>query len=151
MSRIVLETMIHAPILRVFDLARDVGFHESSASWTNETAVAGVTSGLLELHDTVTWRARHLAMWHNMTVQITEFESPTRFVDQMTQGPFRSLRHTHLFEAFGGDTKMTDEFEFAAPFGSLGRIVELLYLGGYMKSFLLERNRRLKLAAEASV
>jgi hypothetical protein len=49
------ETYIAAPPDRCFDLARNVELHLDSTSATKERAVAGVTSGLLELNDEVTW------------------------------------------------------------------------------------------------
>ena len=42
-----LETFIHAPIDRCFDLMRDVDAHTRSTSKTRERAVAGTTKGLL--------------------------------------------------------------------------------------------------------
>ena len=41
MTRVRLETMIAAPIERVFDLARDIGLHERSMAHTDERAIAG--------------------------------------------------------------------------------------------------------------
>ena len=41
MTRFRLETLIDAPIERVFDLARDIGFHERSMTDSGERAIAG--------------------------------------------------------------------------------------------------------------
>ena len=59
MPLIYLETYIKADIKIVFDLSRSVDLHKISTSHTNEEAIAGITSGLMGLHDTVTWRAKH--------------------------------------------------------------------------------------------
>ena len=58
MPVIELTTLVHAPRERVFDLARSVDAHQISATGTHERAVAGVTSGLVSLGDTITWEAR---------------------------------------------------------------------------------------------
>ena len=58
MPTIRIATSIDAPPERCFDLARDVGAHVRSTAGTGERAVGGVTIGLLELGDEVTWEAR---------------------------------------------------------------------------------------------
>jgi hypothetical protein len=58
MATIHLETEIGAPIERVFGLARDIDFHQRSMAHTDEHAVGGRTSGLIDLGETVTWQAR---------------------------------------------------------------------------------------------
>ena len=55
MSTIIIETRIAAPMELCFDLARDVDAHVKTSSSTGERAVAGKTSGLLELGDIVTF------------------------------------------------------------------------------------------------
>jgi hypothetical protein len=59
MPRIVLKTEIDAPIEVCFDLSRSIDLHQISTAHTNEQAIDGVTSGLINLHESVTWRARH--------------------------------------------------------------------------------------------
>ena len=70
MPTIILETFIHAPIERCFDLARDIDLHADSMKHTGEKAVAGKTSGLIGPGETVTWRARHFGVWQNLTSKI---------------------------------------------------------------------------------
>src|SRR5690606_24024605 len=83
MERIYLETIINAPIERVFDLARSIDLHKLSALNTNEKAIAGKTSGLINEGETVTWRAKHLGIYQILTVQITKLERPYFFEDKM--------------------------------------------------------------------
>ena len=49
------QQFIHAPIEVCFDLARNVEIHTQTTSKTKERAVGGVTEGLLEEGDIVTW------------------------------------------------------------------------------------------------
>ena len=88
-TRIHLETEIAAPVERVFDIARDIDFHQRSMVHTNERAVAGRTSGRIGAGETVTWRARHLGRTWSLTSRITVFEPPVRFVDEQSSGPVR--------------------------------------------------------------
>lgn len=48
MSTIHLKTTIKADINKVFDLARDIDLHQKSTFKTNEKAIAGRISGLIE-------------------------------------------------------------------------------------------------------
>jgi len=148
MTVIDLVTDIDAPIERVFDLARDLDLHAASMSHTGEGAVAGRTTGRVEVGDTVTWRARHFGLWWSLTSRITVVEAPVRFEDVQERGPFAWFSHEHRFEAVDGMTRMYDRWEHRSPLGVLGRLVDGLVLGRYMRSLLLTRNAALKDAAE---
>lgn len=97
MPHIKLETIINAPIERCFDLARSIDLHKISTGNTQEEAIAGTTSGLIGLNETVTWRARHFGVRQTLTSKITEFERPHFFVDEMLEGAFKSIYHKHIF------------------------------------------------------
>jgi hypothetical protein len=47
MATIILDTIINAPIEKVFDLSRNIDLHIESTKQTGERAIAGRTSGLL--------------------------------------------------------------------------------------------------------
>jgi ligand-binding SRPBCC domain-containing protein len=149
MPTIRLETFIQAPIERCFDLSLDVDLHSRSVAQTRERAVAGVTTGRMQLGDTVTWEAVHFGVRQRLTSKITDYERPQRFTDEMLRGAFHSMRHTHQFLSQPQGTLMIDVLTFQAPLGILGRIAEGTFLTRYMKRFLLIRNRYLQQAAEA--
>jgi len=148
MPLIALTTEIRAPIERVFDLSRSIVAHVSSAAQTNERAVGGRTSGLIELGETVTWEARHFGVKQKLTVEITQMEIPHSFEDVMIRGAFAHMSHRHAFVEIDGVTTMRDHFDFTAPLGILGRIAEKLFLTAYMRRFLKIRNAHLKSVAE---
>ncbi len=149
MSTINIITTINAPIERCFDLATSIDLHKTSARNSQEEAIAGITSGLIKLNETVTWRAKHFGIWHKMKVKITEYEKPNYFIDEMVQGTFKFMKHNHAFRTENNYTLMTDTFEFASPLGPIGRLVDLLILKRYMTSFLKERNGVIKDFAES--
>ncbi len=150
MNTIFLQTHIHAPVQTCFDLSRNIDLHIESTTQTNEKAIAGKTSGLIGLDETVTWQAKHLGFYWKMTVQITAFESPRYFRDEMVKGPFKAMRHEHYFEnQADGSTQMKDVFTFASPMGVLGKIVDKLFLQKYMRGFLEKRNEMIKAKAES--
>jgi len=142
-----LETLIRAPIERCFDLSRSVDVHLTSAESTNERAIAGVITGLMNLGDTVTWEAKHFGLNHRMTVSISEFERPKMFADIQIKGPFKRFRHTHHFESSGGTTLMKDVFELECPFGVLGALVDPI-VTRHLRKFLIQRNQVIKEIAE---
>ena len=150
MPVIKLETFIRAPVELVFDLARNVEVHAASAAETEERAVAGVTSGLLELNDEVTWEAKHFGVRQRLTSRITALMRPRMFVDEMQRGAFKSFRHLHLFEAKDGGTLMKDEMTFSSPFGILGHAANALFLQRYMRRFLIKHNEHIRKVAEES-
>ena len=148
MPTIELHTQINAPIETVFNLSRSIDLHMESTKQTGERAIAGRTSGLIELDETVTWRAKHFGIWQNLASKITEFNSPTLFVDEMVSGAFKSFRHEHHFSQVDGHTVMKDVFVFESPFGVLGKLVNWLVLKRYMTNLLTKRNQVIKDAAE---
>jgi ligand-binding SRPBCC domain-containing protein len=148
MPTIKLTTTINAPIKLCFNLARNIDVHVESTKQTGEKAIAGRTSGLIELGETVTWRARHFGVWQNLTSIITAMEAPVFFADEMLSGAFKSFRHEHLFAEDTTGTLMTDVFTYKSPLGILGKLADVLFLKRYMTQLLLTRNQVIKQQAE---
>jgi ligand-binding SRPBCC domain-containing protein len=98
-----------------------------------------VRSGLLQLGDEVTFRARHFGIWQMLTSKITAYEPPGYFCDEMQRGAFKAMRHAHYFELDGTTTVMRDVFEFTSPLGVLGKIADALVLSAYLRRFLEQR------------
>lgn len=150
MPTIELSTSINAPIERCFDMARNIDLHIESTKHTGETAIAGRTSGLIELGETVTWRARHFGVWQNLASKITELDYPNSFTDELVDGAFKSFHHQHVFRTLNGRTEMKDIFRFESPFGILGKLANALFLTRYMTTLLENRNQVIKEAAEST-
>lgn len=134
-----IEMWIDAPPERCFDAARDLDLHVVSMQHTSERAVAGKTTGLIELDEEVTWRGRHFGVTQHFTSRITAFDRPHHFRDEMQKGAFRSFVHDHYFAGENGGTKMTDMLVFSAPLGVLGVVAEKLFLRRYMERLLTRR------------
>jgi ligand-binding SRPBCC domain-containing protein len=149
MPVIVLQTRIDAPRERVFDLSRSLDLHQDTVAHTKERAVAGVTSGLLGLDEEVTWSAWHLGWRRRLKVRMCRLEPPLFFEDRMVEGAFRMMRHEHHFEQDGEGTLMMDRFEFESPFGWIGRMFDRLFLEGYLRRLLEQRNAGIKRIAES--
>jgi ligand-binding SRPBCC domain-containing protein len=148
MPTIIVETIIQTSIERCFDLARDIGLHCETVAYTNERAVAGITSGLISLGQSVTFEATHLGIRQRLSSRIVEFERPHLFVDEMIKGAFASMKHIHEFTVIENGTLMRDTLMWASPLGILGRIADRIVIERHMRNFLLRRNAKLKEVAE---
>ncbi len=151
MSTITLQTIIDASIERCFDLSTSIDLHKISTGKTNEQAIAGRTSGMIQLNETVTWRATHFGIRQNLTSKITAFERPVHFRDEQLKGAFKCIVHDHYFEKKDEQTVMTDVFYFESPLGFLGRAFNRMVLTKYLTHFLNERNALIKEYAEGNI
>mgnify|MGYP000678140287 CR=1 FL=1 len=149
MPEIRVSIFINASQKQVFDIARNIEIHELSVAQTNETAIAGKTSGLLGFGEQVTWRAKHFGIYQNLTSKITEYDSPNYFVDEMVDGAFKSFKHLHQFKKSEKGILMIDVFEYQSPFGVLGKFADWLFLEKYMTRFLHKRGVVIKEHAES--
>ena len=149
MPTIHLTTFIAAPIERVFDLARSIELHKKSMAHTNEQAIAGTTSGLIELNESVTWKAKHLFKIRILKSSIKKMEKPFSFTDEMITGDFKSMKHEHHFKQVNNGSLMIDLFSFETPYGSFGKIINTVYLSNYLKKLLEQRNNMIKEFAES--
>lgn len=150
MPVITLHTIINALPEVVFDLSRSIDLHKISTAHTNEEAIAGRTTGLIEMDETVTWQAKHFELTQNLTSKITAYNRPLMFTDIMVEGAFKSFTHQHIFEynIQSGQTVMKDIFTYRSPLGILGNLADALFLKRYMAKLLIERNRVIKEFAE---
>lgn len=149
MPTIHLTTFIEAPAQRVFDLSRSIDLHKKSMAHTQEQAVAGTTAGLIELDETVTWKAKHLFKVRVLRTRITNMEKSSKFTDEMANGDFKTMKHEHHFKQVENGTLMIDLFSYETPYGKIGQLVNSLFLTRYIKKLLEHRNNVIKEYAES--
>lgn len=148
MPQIIIKTRIRSRIEICFDLSTSIDLHSTSTAHTNEKAIAGVTSGLVKLNDTVTWRAKHFSITQHLTSKITAYNRPFHFRDEQIKGAFKRFKHDHTFEQDGEEVIMTDVFDYESPLGIAGKLFNSLILTNYMRKFLIRRNSFIKEYAE---
>lgn len=144
-----LETIINAEIEICFDLSRSIDLHKISTAQTNEKAIAGRVTGLINLNEFVTWEATHFGITQKLSSQITAYQRPQHFRDEQIKGAFKYIIHDHYFESQNGKTIMTDIFDFEAPFGFIGKIVSKSILSKHLQQLLEKRNITIKEFAES--
>ncbi|PVX46486.1 hypothetical protein C8C85_2348 [Flavobacterium sp. 103] len=144
MTTINLATKIKASKQIVFDVSRNIDIHQKSASKSKEIAIAGITSGLINYNETVTWRGKHFGFYLTHKSRITTMTFYNYFVDEMEEGKFKSFKHEHYFEEKNGVTIMTDNLQYETPFGIIGKLFDVLFLKRHLTDFLLNRNQILR-------
>nr|WP_309759836.1 SRPBCC family protein [Flavobacterium sp.] len=148
MTTIQLSTTIKAPIEIIFDLSRNIDVHQQSTAKSNETAIDGITSGLINANETVTWRGKHFGVYLTHKSLISAMVIPTYFVDEMLEGKFKSFKHQHTFIQKNGFVIMEDKIQYETPYGIFGKLFDHFLLKKHLTTFILERNLFIKALAE---
>ena len=143
MPRFVLERVIAAPRDEVFAAALDPGLHLRSMARFGETMIEAPTGGVFTEGSTVTWRARHFGIPFRLRSVVFGIDAPRSFSDRQIAGPFGAFLHEHAFDEHPRGTLMRDTITFRSPFGPLGRLVDRLVLGRYMRRLIEQRNETL--------
>lgn len=151
MTTINLNTKINAPIDKVFDLSRSIDVHIQTMNHTQEKAIAGRTSGCIELGETVRWRGKHFGVYVEHESIISAFEKPIYFIDEMIDGHFKWLKHEHIFKEKNGQTVMIDKFAYQTPFGVFGWLFDKLLLKKHLTAILEKRSNQIKELAEQKI
>ena len=149
MPLIEVETEIDADLQTCFDLARDIDFYQESLREPTEIPVRGKISGKIEKGDYITWETNHLIFTQHLVLKVTDYISPSLFVDEMVKGDFKSYKHEHIFKKNNNKTVMKNRFYFESPMGVLGKVVDNVFLKRHMKKLLISRNIKLKEKAES--
>ena len=116
---------------------------------SSERAIDGVTSGLIELGETVTWEAVHFGIRQRLTSKITVCDRPRHLQDVMVSGAFAGFTHDHFLSETEDGTLMKDDFDYRSPLGPLGIVADVVFLEAYMTKLLEERNAVIKRFAES--
>jgi ligand-binding SRPBCC domain-containing protein len=144
MRTIKITTLYSAPIEKVFNTNRNIDIHQQSASKTKEIAIAGITSGLINKNETVTWKGKHFGVYIKHQSVISEMNFPTYFVDEQLKGHFKSFKHQHFFEQKENHVEVTDILEYQTPFGIFGKLFDRFLLKNHLTNFIIHRNTVLK-------
>ncbi len=148
METIRLATWIDAPVERCFLLSLSIDLHVASAGSTGETAVAGVTAGLIGEGETVTFQGRDFGLRRRHTSRIEMLRPHSYFRAVMISGPFQHFEHDHHFAPMNDGTRIRDEIQFTPPKGLIGRLTTKL-IRRRLKASLIERNAMIKRVAES--
>lgn len=149
MPTIHLTTFIAAPIDRVFDLHRSIFVHKQSMIQFNETVASGITTGLLNAGEVVTWKSKHLYKTRYFKLKVLDMNFPTSYTEVQVKGDFKSLKHEHFFKPVRNGTLVIDLFHFDMKYGQAGLLFNKFYLTNYIRNVLEHRNKFIKDYAES--
>jgi len=148
MTTIKITTNYFASIETIFNTNRDIDIHQQSASKSKEIAIAGITTGLINKNETVTWKGKHFGVFITHQSIISEMIFPTYFVDEQLNGQFKKFKHQHFFEQKENYVEVRDLLEYETPFGIFGKLFDKLFLKKHLTNFIIHRNAILKDLAE---
>jgi ligand-binding SRPBCC domain-containing protein len=105
------------------------------------SVAAGVGSEILISFVPIPWIPKRVS-W---MARITEFEWNSHFCDYQVRGPFTEFRHRHGIQPELRDgqegTLVSDEIEFALPYGAMGELGSLLVKRQLAQSFAYRQKR----------
>jgi ligand-binding SRPBCC domain-containing protein len=76
--------------------------------------------------------------------EITHVHEPHYFVDEQRFGPYALWHHQHHFKEVAGGIEMTDEVNYAVPFGFIGRLANWLFVARKLNAIFAYRFAILK-------
>lgn len=122
------DQLVPQPLEQVFAFfSRAENLEEITPEWL-KFQVMSVAPEPIRNGSLIEYRLKLHGLPLRWTSQIVEWDSPHKFVDLQLQGPYKLWRHTHLFIAEGGNTRICDEVLYSLPLGPLGRIAHTLFV-----------------------
>jgi ligand-binding SRPBCC domain-containing protein len=67
--------------------------------------------------------------WSTWLTEIKYVQEGVSFMDEQRVGPYKLWLHTHKLEDVDGGTRMTDDIRYIVPFGPIGWIANVLFVG----------------------
>jgi len=80
----------------------------------------------------------------NWMTEITHVNKPHYFIDDQRFGPYALWHHQHHFRSVAGGIEMTDELNYALPFGIIGRLAHWIFVGKKVNDIFDYRSEALK-------
>ena len=67
--------------------------------------------------------------WSTWLTEIKYVKEGVSFMDEQRVGPYKLWLHTHKLEDVEGGTRMTDDIRYLVPFGPIGLLANILFVG----------------------
>ena len=67
--------------------------------------------------------------WSTWLTEIKYVDDGVSFMDEQRVGPYKLWLHTHKLEDVEGGTRMTDDIRYLVPFGPIGLLANVLFVG----------------------
>lgn len=105
-----------------------------------------IVQGERELHagSLIHYRLRVHGLPMRWTSEITVWDPPHRFVDVQVKGPYALWQHQHEFAADGDGTRISDDVQYALPFGFLGQIAHAIMVRRDVEGIFEYRRKKME-------
>jgi ligand-binding SRPBCC domain-containing protein len=95
----------------------------------NFRILSNSSSGEMSTGQVITYKVTVLPLiTMRWVTEITEVNKPYSFTDIQRSGPYSVWHHLHRFEEIAGGTLLTDEIQYAIPFGWIGRLAHAAFV-----------------------
>ena len=82
--------------------------------------------------------------WSTWLTEIKYVEDGVSFMDEQRVGPYKLWLHTHKLEDVEGGTRMTDDIRYLVPFGPIGLLANILFVGRTLRRIFDYRRVKLE-------
>ena len=84
-----------------------------------------------------------LGIHMNWVTEILQVKAQQYFIDDQRSGPYKYWHHQHHFRTIENGVEMTDILHYAAPFGIIGKLAELLFVNRQVHQIFDYRKKKL--------
>lgn len=97
-------------------------------------------SGKIYAGQVIRYKVRVLPFYSvNWMTEITHVQEPFYFVDDQRFGPYSLWHHQHHFKEVPGGIEMSDEINYAVPYGWLGQLANWIFVGREVNAIFSHR------------
>ena len=82
--------------------------------------------------------------WSTWLTEIKYLKEGVSFMDEQRVGPYKLWLHTHKLEDVEGSTRMTDDIRYLVPFGPIGLLANILFVGRTLRRIFDYRRVKLE-------
>ena len=120
------KTFLHGDIADVFEFFKNPRNLEAiTPPWLGFRIVASSDAAVCQ-GTRIRYRLSLAGIPMSWESRITEYADESHFADEQVTGPYARWYHRHTFRAVPGGVEMTDDVDYALPFGPLGRLAHWL-------------------------
>lgn len=83
-------------------------------------------------------------IWVRWLTEITAVKRGEYFIDDQRSGPYALWHHQHHFRTVPGGVEMTDEVNYAVPYGWLGRLANRFFVAPRLRTIFAYRHHILE-------
>ncbi len=150
MPQLKFTTLIHAPIQRVFDLARCVSLHKRQFEEHAIVAVQGKSSGLLSFRDHTTWKGKFGRKVRMFSIEVTEIRPPEYLKMEFRKDFFDQFEHEIFLKSIKNGTILIDHIEYEIEIKGFLPLISKRCIEKTITHYLEERNAMCKEYAEGN-